>query len=99
MRAPSGMSEAVPALMVSEHELADRCAERHVAEDLRADTGMDFDAFELLRRQRVRFRQDVLGYGHVADVVQERSRPDALYLFLSQSCRFREDSSVVLNRS
>ena len=78
------IAEAVPALVVREHQLADRRAERHVAQDLGADARMDLDALELLGRQRVRLREDVLGHGHVADVVQQRRRPHALDLGFGQ---------------
>ena len=58
---------------------------------------MDLDALEFLRRQRVGLRQDVLGHGHVADVVQQRRGPDALHLFVGQPGGLGQDAGIVLN--
>src|SRR2546430_2760202 len=38
---PGGIAQAIPPLVMAEHELADRRAERHVAQDLGAHTRMN----------------------------------------------------------
>ncbi len=89
-RSPAGIAETVPSLVMAQHEIADRRAERHVLQNLGADARVNLDAIELLGRQRVRLRQDVFGHRHVADVVQQRGRADRLDVGVRQSGGFRE---------
>ena len=84
---------------MAEHELADGRPERHIAEDLGAHTGVNLDALELSGRERVGFREDVLGYGHVANVVQQRRRTHRLHLVVREAESFGERRRVILNRS
>ena len=98
-RSPRGIAEPVPALVMAQHELADRRAERHVAQNLGADARVNLDALELLRRQRVGLRQDVFGHRHVADVVQQRRGAHRLHVGVGQPGRLGEHRRVLLNRS
>ena len=84
---------------MAEHELAHRAAEGHGPEDLGADTRVNLDALELFGRERLGLREDVLGHGHVADVVEQRRRPHHLHLGIGQAGRFRQHAGVLLNRS
>ena len=108
MRAPTGMSsprrprriaQAVPALVMAEHELAHGRAERHVAEDLGADPRVNLDALELLGRERLGLREDVLGHRHVADVVQQRRRAHRLHVAVGEADRFGQRRRVLLDGS
>ena len=58
---------------------------------------MDADLLELLLRQRPRLREDVLGHGQLADVVQQRRGLDALDLVLGHAERAREPGGVDLH--
>ena len=70
---------------------------RHAADDLGADLRMNADLLELLLRQRARLRQDVLGHGELADVVEQRRGLDALDLVLRHAERAREAGGVHLH--
>ena len=98
MRAPSGISSpfkpggialAVPALVVAEDQRRHRIRERHAADDLGADLRVDADLLELFLRQRAGLREDVLGHGELADVVQQRRGLDALDLVVRHARALR----------
>ena len=95
---PRRIAQAVPAFVMAEHELGDRRAERHVAQYLRADAGMGLDALELLRRERVGFRENVFRDGHVADVVQQGRRAHRLHLLVGEADPFGQRHRVLLDR-
>ena len=59
--------------------------------------GMDPDLLELFLRQRTRLRQDVLGHGELADVVQQRRRLDALDFRRRTGRRLRQAGRVDLH--
>ena len=63
---------------MAENQRRHRIGERHRRDDLGADLRMDPDLLELFLRERARLREDVLGDGELADVVQQRRRLDAL---------------------
>ena len=88
---------AVPALVVAQDQRRDRVGKRHAADDLGADLRMDPDLLEFLLRERTRLRQDVLGHGELADVVQERGGLDALDFVLGHPERAREPGRVHLH--
>ena len=67
------------------------------ADDLGADLRVDADLLELFLRQRPRLRQDVLGHGELADVVQQRRGLDALDLVVRHAERLREPRGVDLH--
>ena len=79
-RAPSGISSpfrpqdspAVPALVMAQDQRRDRIGKRDRRDDVGADLRDDADLLELLRGERPRLREDVLGHGQLADVVQQR---------------------------
>ena len=71
---------------MAEDQRRHRIRERHAADDLGADLRVDADLLELLLRQRPRLRQDVLGHGQLADVVEQRRGLHALDLGLA-ACR------------
>ncbi len=79
-RQPLRIALAVPPLVMAEDQRRHRIRERHGGDDLRADLRMDADLLELFLRQRSGLRQDVLGHGELADVVEQRRRLDALDL-------------------
>ena len=58
---------------------------------------MGADLLELLGRQRPRLREDVLGHGQLADVVQQRGRLDALDFVLAHPEAARERGGVELH--
>ena len=79
---PLRIALAVPPLVVAQDQRRHRVGERHGGDDLRADLRVDADLLELFLRERSRLRQDVLGHGELADVVQQRGCLDALDLAL-----------------
>ena len=99
------IAEAVPALVVAEHQVGHRRPELDVAQDLGADARVDLDALELLGRQRLGLGEDVLGHGHVAHVVQQGRGPHALHVAvgeaggLGQHGRVGLDGAHVLGRA
>ena len=106
MRAPSGISSpfeaarvalAVPPLVVAENQRRHGIRKRHAADDLGADLRVDADLLEFLLRERPGLRQDVLGHGQLADVVQQRRRLHALNLVVAHAERAREAGGVHLN--
>ena len=88
---------AVPALVMAQDERRDRIRERHRADDVGADLRVGADLLELFGRQRARLREDVLGHGELADVVQQRRRLHALDLVLRHAERARERRRVELH--
>ena len=100
LAAQSGrIPEPIPAFVMAEHELTDGRAERHALQNVGADTRMDLDAFEFLRRQGIGLGQDVFGHRHVADVMQQRRGPHGLHLGVAQPGRLGEHGGVLLDRS
>ena len=106
MRAPRGISSAaepgwiplaVPALVVAEDERRHRIGKRHPADDLGADLRVDADLLELFLGERPRLRQDVLGHGELADVVQERRGLDTLDVGAGHAERAGQASGVHLD--
>ena len=73
---------AVPALVVAEHQRRHGVRERDVLDDLEAHLRVDLHLPELLVGQRTGLREDVLGHGELADVVEHGGRRDALDLFV-----------------
>ena len=61
------------------------------------DLGMDADLLELLLRERTGLRQDVLGHGELADVVQQRRGLDALDFVARHPQRARQARGVDLD--
>ena len=88
---------AVPALVMAQDQRRHRIRERHRADDVRADLRMRADLLELLGRQRPGLRQDVLGHGELADVVQQRRRLHALDFVLRHAQRARDGRGVELH--
>ena len=58
---------------------------------------MDADLLEFLVRERPGLRQDVLGHGQLADVVQQRRGLHALNLVVAHAERARDAGGVHLN--
>ena len=54
--------------------------ERHRPQDAGAERGMLFDQLELLGRQRVRLAQHVVADADLADVVEQRAKPQHVEL-------------------
>ena len=94
---PGRIALAVPALVMAEDQRRDRIRERHRADDVRADLRMRANLLELFRRQRPRLREDVLGHGELADVVQQRCRLDALDVVVRHPERPRHRGGVELH--
>ncbi len=69
---------AVPALVMAVDDRRDRIGKRHRRDNLGAHLRMHLHPLELFVGQRTGLRQDVLRHGELADVVQQRRRPDAL---------------------
>ena len=88
---------AVPALVVAQDQRRHRIRERHRAHDVGADLRMGADLLELFGRQRPRLREDVLGHGQLADVVQQRRRLHALDLVLAHPEAARQRGGVELH--
>ena len=88
---------AVPPLVVAVHERGDRVGKRHVRDDLGAHLRMHLHPLELLLGQRTGLRQDVLGHRQLADVVQQRRRPEALDLARRHAHRFRDARGIDLH--
>ena len=88
---------AVPSFVVAEDERRDRIRERHGGDDFRPDLRVNPDLLKLLLRQRARLRQDVLGDGELADVVQQRRGLDALDFVRRQARRLRQPGGVDLH--
>ncbi len=87
---PRRVSLAVPPLVVAQNQRRDRVGERHAGDDFGADLRVDANLLELFLRQRTRLRENVLGDGQLADVVQQGRRLDALNLVFRHADRFRE---------
>ena len=94
---PLRVALAVPALVVAQNERRHRVRERHRADDLGADLGVDADLLELLLRQRSRLRQDVLGHGQLADIVEQGRRLHALDLVVGHAQRPGDAGGVDLH--
>ena len=94
---PLRIALAVPAFVVAEDQRRDRIRERHRADDLGADLRMDADLLELFLRQRAGLRQDVLGHGELADVVQQRRGLDALDLGVGHAEAARDAGRIDLH--
>ena len=92
-----GIAGAVPALVVRADQRHDRIRERHVRDDLGADARMRLDAGELLGGERPRLREDVLGHGQLADVVQQRRGLDAADLALAHAERLGQAAGQPLD--
>ncbi len=60
---------------------------------------MDLDLFEFLGRQLAWLGNNLLGYGQLADVVQERGRPQGLHLGGRQSQVFGDFHGINTNTS
>ena len=71
--------------------------EGHVRDDLGADLRMDLHPLELFLRQRARLRQNVLGHGQLADVVQQRGGSQALDVRLRHAHRLGNAGRVGLH--
>ena len=114
MRAPSGISSplqpgriaaAVPPLVVAQDERRHRIRERDAGDDVGADLRVNADLLELFGRQRTRLGEDVLRHGELADVVQQRGRPDRLDFVVGhaeRACHARRvhlDTSDVVGRA
>ena len=65
---------------MAQNQRRHRIGERHAADDLGAHLRVNPNLLKLLLRQRARLREDVLGHGQLADVVQQRGGLDALDL-------------------
>ena len=94
---PLRIALAVPALVVAQDERRDRVGERHGADDLGADLRVNADLLELFLRERARLREDVLGHGQLADVVQQRRGLDALDLVVGHAQRAGQARGVDLH--
>ena len=91
------VSLSIPPFVMAEDQRRHRIGKRHAADDFRADLRVDADLLELLLRQRTRLRQDVLGHGQLADVVEQRRGLDALNLVLGHAERACEAGRVHLH--
>ena len=69
---------AVPALVMIQDERRDGLRKRHRGDDFGADLRMNADLLKLLGRERTRLGENVLGYGQLADVVQQCGGFDGL---------------------
>ena len=67
-----GIAGAIPLFVVGPHDRHHRIREAHALQNLRPHHGVDFHLFEFFRRQPSRLRDDVLGHGEFADIVQQR---------------------------
>ena len=94
---PGGIPLAVPALVMAEDQRRHRVRERDGADDVGADLRVRADLLELFGRERPRLRQDVLGHGQLADVVQQRGRLDSLDVVLGHPERAGERRGVQLH--
>ncbi len=94
---PLRVALAVPVLVVGRDQRGDRVGEGHVLQDLRPYDRVGLDLLELLERQRPGLREDVLGHGQVADVVQQRRRLESRDFVLRHADDPREADRVRLH--
>lgn len=93
----SRIARAVPPLVVVADERRDWVGEGHHLDDVGAHLRMGLDSLELLTGEAPRFRQDVLGNGDVADVVQQRGGFHALNLVVWYTDGTRQAGRVDLH--
>ena len=106
MRAPIGIvfaaktgrvSGSVPAFVMAPDQRRDGAGERDCVDDLGAHLRVDLHLLALVRAERSRLREDVLGHRELADVVKERGRLDRLGVTLRQREAAREAGGIVLH--
>src|SRR6188474_2985385 len=73
-----GIARSVPSLVVALNDRGDGIGERNRFDDFGPDDRMNANARELFWRQTAGLRQDVLGYGELADVVEQCRNPHGL---------------------
>ncbi len=84
---PGRIAASVPPLVVAQDERRHRVRERDAGDDVGAHLRVNANLLELFGCQRTRLGEDVLRHGELADVVQERSRPDRLDFVLAHAER------------
>ena len=94
---PLRIALAIPSLVVAEDERRHRVRERHRADDLGADLRVNANLLELFLGERTRLREDVLGHGQLADVVEQRRGLDALNLVVGHAQRAGQPGGVDLH--
>ena len=91
------IAAAVPSLVMTENQRRDRIGKRHRRDDVGADLRVGLDLLELFRRERARLRENVVGYGELADVVEQRGRLHRLHLDLGHPELARDSRGVDLH--
>ena len=80
----------IPALVVAQDQRGDRIGKRDAGDDFRSHLRVDADLLEFFLRERARLRQNVLGHGQLADIVQQRGGLDPLDLRVGEADRLRQ---------